>query len=352
MAAQTKMTRWLIRAAVVALLGVLVSPVIVRPAQAQACTLSDKLVPSCGLLLGAWSNNHGVGSGFKARLLEHEQRIGRQVRIVHNYHSPSEPPPLTADEVFFAARPNTIVWVNWWPAAKWADAAGGNATVNARIAAVADSIKGVAPSKIMLTIVHEPENDVLAGSTACPVDGRRHYGTAGTPADYRAMWRNVRSIFTARGSSNVVFNMNYMGYVPNWACEFKDLWPGNDLVDWVTWNPYSLNGSTETWDRTINSFYSWMSANNDATHDFLSKPWGVGEFGVGSKATRAFEYQYYTDAKAAIDAGRFSRLKYYSVYDAIGAFETRTNYDTAGVLNPTEQTKYNAFANDPLFLSS
>lgn len=346
-----KRMRWFAMPAAITLLGVLISPVIVPPAQAQACTLNDQLVPSCGLLLGAWSNNHGVGSSLRARTLEHEQRIGRRVRIVHNYHSASEPPPLTADEVFFATRPNTIVWVNWWPAAKWADAAGGNATVNARIAAVADSIKNVAPSKIMLTLVHEPENDVLAGSTACPVDGRRRYGTAGTPADYRAMWRNVRSIFSARGSTNVVFNMNYMGYVPNWACEFKDLWPGNDLVDWVTWNPYSLNGTTDSWDRTIGSFYDWMTANNDATHDFLSKPWGIGEFGVGSKATRAFEYRYYTDAKAAIDAGRFPRLKYYAVFDAIGAFETRTNYDTAGRLNPSEQARYNAFANDPLFFS-
>jgi hypothetical protein len=348
---QMKTARRLAVTAVVALLAVLAAPVTGPPAQAQTCTLSDKLVPSCGLLLGAWSNNHGAGSSFKARILEHEQRIGRQVRIVHNYHAASEPPPLTADEVFFATRPNTIVWVNWWPAAHWADAAGGNATVNARIAAVADSIKRVAPSKVMLTIVHEPENDVLAGSTACPVDGKRHYGTAGTPADYRAMWRNVRSIFTARGSSNVVFNMNYMGYVPNWGCEFKDLWPGNDLVDWVTWNPYSLNGTTETWDRTTTSFYGWMSANSDAAHDFLSKPWGIGEFGVGSKATRAFEYQYYADAQVAIDAGRFPRLKYYSVFDASGAFETRTNYDTAGVLDPTEQARYNALAQDPLFLS-
>jgi hypothetical protein len=316
---------------------------------AATCTLGAKLVPSCGLLLGAWSNDHGV-SGFKAQLLEHEQRLGRQLRIVHNYHAPTSPLPLTADERWFAARPRTIVWVNWRPVTTWADAAGGNATVNDRIAAVADSIKAVAPSKVMLTLDGEPENDVLAGSTACPVDNQRHYGTAGVPADYRAMWRNVRAIFAARGAGNVVWNMNYMGWVPGWACEFKDLWPGNDLVDWVTWNPYSLDGASETWSQTIGSFYGWMSANSDAGHDYLSKPWGIGEFGVGRKATRAFEYQYYADAKAAIDAARFPRVKAYVVFDAIGAFETRTDHDTAGAPDPTEQARYNAFANDALFL--
>ena len=52
------------------------------------CTISAKLVNSCRPWLGAESGNYGVGSGFRARMLEHEARIGRQVDIVHAYAGP------------------------------------------------------------------------------------------------------------------------------------------------------------------------------------------------------------------------------------------------------------------------
>jgi hypothetical protein len=159
----------------------------------------------------------------------------------------------------------------------------------------------------------------------------------------------VRAIFDARGAGNVVWNMTYTGSVATWACAVKDLWPGNDLVDWVTWDPYSLDG-VKTWDQTVGGFYDWLSANSDPGHDFVSKPWGLGEFGVGGRATRAFEARFYADAKAAVDAGRFPRLKAYVVFDAIGVFETRTDHDPHGAPNLAEQAAYDAFANDPRFL--
>ena len=89
------------------------------------------------------------------------------------------------------------------------------------------------------------------------------------------MWRNVRARFDALGVENVVWVMNYMGY-PTWDCVVEDLWPGNDYVDWVMWNPYPRNTS---WTLRIGHFYDLLTAKSDAEHDFLSKPWGLGEFG-------------------------------------------------------------------------
>ena len=31
--------------------------------------------------------------------------------------------------------------------------------------------------------------------------------------------------------------MNYLGF-DGWDCLFPELWPGNDRVDWITWDPY------------------------------------------------------------------------------------------------------------------
>ena len=56
------------------------------------------------------------------------------------------------------------------------------------------------------------------------------------------MWHNVRARFDALGVTNVVWVMNYMGW-KDWNCVVKDLWPGNDYVDWVMWDPYPKNAT-------------------------------------------------------------------------------------------------------------
>src|SRR4051812_11950013 len=77
---------------VAALLGAM-SLVAVPPARAtvppagSGCTVSADLVNSCRPWLGAESGAYGA-SGFRARMLEHETRIGRQLDIVHEYLGP------------------------------------------------------------------------------------------------------------------------------------------------------------------------------------------------------------------------------------------------------------------------
>ena len=63
------------------------------------------------------------------------------------------------------------------------------------------------------------------------------------------MWHNVRHRFDALGVTNVVWVMNYTGYVTG-QCLTKDLWPGNDYVDWVMWDP---TPRTTSWTATVNS---------------------------------------------------------------------------------------------------
>ena len=62
-----------------------------------------------------------------------------------------------------AKRPGTIALVNWRVANRWADGDGRSATVNAQIDGMANSIKALGTTKIMLTVHHEPENDISPG---------------------------------------------------------------------------------------------------------------------------------------------------------------------------------------------
>lgn len=317
------------------------------------CTISDKLVNSCRPWLGAFANkNISFASDSKSQTLGHESLIGRQLDIVHTFHTAGTN-QLSSASVFFAKRPNTILNANWKPSGSWRDASGSNASVNAGIDQMAASVKALGTTKIMLTLFHEPENDV-SSEPSCP--NVSYKGSQGTPADYRAMWANVQNRFQAAGVTNVVWVMNYMGF-SNWNCLIKPLWPGNSRVDWVAWDPYSPSND-KTWDEAVSDYYNFFSNNSDSTHAFTSKPWMLAEFGIGhgssgGRADQPHTYAFYDDAKASLAANRYPRLKAYVNFDMQGVHDTQIAYVTVThEYDPVELQHYKAFAQDPRFTDS
>lgn len=306
---------------------------------AATCTVSSNLVNSCHPLLGAQSGGYPGVSGWKATILNHEKLIGRKLDIVHNYHR-SDQAALNSDEKYFISRSNTTLFLNWKPDAKWKNADGRSASVNARIDSMANSLKSVAPHKVMFTVYHEPENDVSGGASGCNV---KYVGSAGTPAEYRAMWANVRKRFDAKGVNNVVWVMNYMGF-SNWDCLVPQLWPGNSRVDWVMWDPYSVK---ESFNSTVGRFYNYLKSNSNSSHNYASKPWGLAEWQTWQNTTQPFTYSYYDQAKAAVEKKTFPNLKAYVVFDY--ADVERIAYDSKGKYDATEVKHYKAFANSAAF---
>ncbi len=336
----------LVLSTALASLAVVAPPAPTPPAAAAepVCTISAKLVNSCRPWLGAESGGYGV-TGFRNRMLEHEARIGRQVDIVHAYLG-SGPITIGPDIRSLATRPNTIALVNWRVSYQWGVAGGSNATVNGYIDGMANSIKSLGSTKIMLTVHHEPENDISAGGDPnCP--NLNFNGSGGSVTEYVNMWRNVRERFDALGVDNVVWVMNYMGW-SGWNCVVKALWPGNYYVDWVMWDPYPRNA---TWTNFVNNnFYNFLVANNDAEHDFLSKPWGLAEYGyVGSSQTAA--YAMYDELLNNIRTGVHPRLKAYVVWDnwTSNSHDDRVGYAETHVADPVEQQHYNDLANSEVF---
>jgi Glycosyl hydrolase family 26 len=331
-----------------ALSVLILGSVTLLPATSQAaCTpgVSGKLVPNCGAWLGAASNHHPDDSpkNWEGRMQKHEDRIGRALDIVHNYHGPKDPVPMPMDansqegqEEIARANAGHIVYMSWKPSDDWRAVGQGDPSADALLDQGARNIIAVAPRKVMLTIWHEPEMG--------------QNGTTRTPQTYVKMWRHIHQRFAQQGVTNVVWVYNPTGYLPNWESVELAFYPGDFYVDWIMWDPYSPNGNRD-YITTISGFYDWLwnhdGETNGKKHHFRKKPWGLGEWGVSGGDSK-WQQRYYADARASFT--RFPKLKAYVIWDSFGKKDFRIDFccvPTGGELDPEEQAAYNVFAHDP-----
>jgi hypothetical protein len=314
-------------------------PVVSMPkSPSGGCRLSVELVPSCGVLFGGVTTSWG-GSTVMSQYTAAQDGTGSHIVLSHDYRRPGQ--VLSPYDVEVAQTPGAILQLNWKPSYAWGDSDGSDASVNSQIDAMAASIKSLGSTKIFLTIFHEPENDVTSDPN-CP--NVAYKGSAGTPTQYRGMWANVESRFAADGVSNVVWDMNYMNYPP-WDCLVNDLWPGNSLVDWVMFESYSTN--TTTFATATGHFYDLLTSQSDAAHDYLSKPWGIGEFGT-SATTASVRDTYYSGVKTALDTNEFPKLKFLSVFDAVGiGGDYRVAYTDSSQPDPASLADFMTLLHDP-----
>jgi hypothetical protein len=325
------------------------------PPPPRACAVSATLVNSCRPWLGAAAGgNPGASKDKIAQFQYLERLIDHHLDVFRSYNSVtgkngSGQLPLTQQELAAIKLPGTYADINWKPSDNWAEADGGDAAVNAEITKVADSIKAVAPHKLFLTVWWEPQQYVSGGSN-CP----HLHGTAGTPAQYKQMWRNVENIFKAQGVTNVVWTMDYMGSHPNEDCLVPQLWPGNNLVDWVLYDSYDHDIPQEgtNWPATVGRFYHVLQRDSSPSVDFAAKPWGLGEFGTCRTPSTANSHQYFQQARKSILANAYPNLKMYLMF-AVGAGHTSkgclTDYTPNGSPDPTKNSEIRSFANSPLF---
>jgi hypothetical protein len=312
----------------------------------STCSISGELVNSCRPWVGGVANNYPQASNTTESQIDYqEQRQGRQDDIVHTYH-PVGSNSLSSADIYFAERPNTMLYTNWKPTPTWGDISSQNAGIDN----MAASIKSLGSTKIFMTLWHEPENDVSpGGDPSCP--NVNYKGSAGTVAQYKAMWAYVEDRFTQDGVTNVVWAMDYMNYPP-WNCLIPDLYPGDQYVDWITFNAYD-NGTTESFDNDISNIYNILINDSSGNQDFLSKPWGIVESGITGESVDA-EETFYDQEKAALDNSTFPKLKMYMIYDSqdqgsSSGANYRVGYDDSGTLDTAKGQHYYSFVDDPRF---
>lgn len=306
------------------------------------CELLPDLEPTCGVILGAYPTSFG-GNNIVQRFYNFNNASGSTLSAAREYKRPGQ--RLSPTDRLMAKTPGAILTVTWKPSSDWSDADGGNAQVNHWIVRMARSIKKLGTTKVMLDLYHEPERSVSGGSVNCP--SSIYQGHAGTPAEYRAMWANVESIFAAHHVTNVVWAIDYTGF-SKWDCMIGDLWPGNDLVDWILWDPYTSD--FHTFASSVQTMYTALTQQSDADHDYLSKAWGLGEFGDYA-SSNTIQNNFYSTIKNSLDTNQFPKLKLLLAFDARGNLgDSRIAYNGSGHYDPAELANFNTLDQDPLIV--
>ena len=323
----------LVLASFVALTGTAPS-VAQAPTASRGCTLSEKLVPSCGAWLGASTPSRDGRYNYTAGLIEYEAVTQRTPNILHYYKRGPKTFPTVA-EIAAAERPGHVrstLFYNWKASNSqtWAQVATGGA--DRAIDKVALGLTAY-PHPVFLTIFHEPENDE-GGS-----------GTGMTADDYVAMYRHVVLRLRQKGVTNVIFVMNYIGHA-RWASRVHSFYPGNDVVDWIAYDPYGFGAETSI-DKMLNSpTEGWPGFYNWATTYAPDKPLMLAEWG--------YDLSSQPNAAAILDnavpvlQSRFPRIKAFVYWnDLLPGFKFRLDQQTPAGLKYGQA--FARFAANPYF---
>ena len=290
----------------------------------SAATLSDKLVPSRGVLFGVRAKPR-AGRTEQEELQYLEQKIGRRFDLERVFARWDTPIPTPA--VGLSLSQGRQVALSWTARREdgtpvpWSEIA--NGAHDEWIASRADAFKALG-RPIILIFHHEPEDDRRAN---------------GTSADYRAAWRHVVSVFRARGATNVVWGWTLMAssFGRSWVGAY---YPGDDVVDWIGADGYNWFGSSFVPDKpwlsfasVYRAFYAWGTAHGKP---LMAAEYGVLEDRITPNPLR--KARWFAEMREALK--RMPQLKAVAYFNA---FEWPFDSSEAAT------TAFREMANDPYF---
>ncbi|MFL6128118.1 MAG: DNRLRE domain-containing protein [Mycobacteriales bacterium] len=309
--------------------------------QRPTCPVSEILVPGCGLWLGI-APGAFTSTPRDVALRRTEGQVQRPFDVFHAYHTNDQlfPTPAERAAATEPGRPRQL-YLNWKPATDmtWRRIADGGA--DARIDRLAAHIRTTFPHRFFLTIWHEPENDVNPAA-----------GSGMTAGDFAAMFRHVAQRLRAQGAIRPVIVMNYMGYT-KWAVQpwFSALYPGDDVVDWIGWDPYATGGTDGYRSGDFSTLVnrpsgSWPGFYNWVTRSHPDKPIMLAEWGVfRSAANPAGTAAFFDSVRSQLP--RFPRLKGLLYFESPNAPGGDSTLDGA----PGALAAFQRLARDPLVVA-
>ena len=315
--------------------------------------LSPVLVPSCGVLWGAVANAFNKRPGWPAQgpaaHRRYEAATGRTVGAYAYYYRGStgqtfpRPPEIGLSRESGKQR---LLYMHWKIAddMTFADVAAGKA--DRRIDRQAAYLKANYTDKFFISLHSEMEPQVQQA----PGSGR-------TAKDFAAMYRYVHDRMRSQGATNAVWVVAFMGY-PRWATQswFRDLYPGDGVVDWIAWDPYSstdngyqdfktlLNSTLDSRDGSYRGMYNYLRAQHPG------KPLMLSEYGVfhtpgkpGAVPTRKADF--YRSVAAQLD--QFPAVKMMMNFDTEFDDFNNNGFDISVFNNPTNLAAFKSLSADP-----
>ncbi len=227
--------------------------------------------PTCQVLWGTSAPGGSVSS--------FERAIGRRFNVVYFFNAIDSGNLPTDDERQVVANGQTL-HINLEsrqftkpgrPPVRWSAVAAGDydATLTSAASGLASLHK-----PFFITFDHE-------------ADGKAKLAARGTPAQFVAAWRHVRKVFRDAGATQAIWTWVVTGYPPNFPTVPK-LYPGNDAVDWISWDPYDSRGCQtgdvgssppQTFAEIARPFYDWLATTGARSGISLKKPYMISETG-------------------------------------------------------------------------
>lgn len=235
------------------------------------CRRSARLVPSCGVLWGVVPEPNTLPA-----LAGVEQRAGTRFSLAYHFADLDERVPsaderqvvasgrvlhISIDSRIFGKNGRTVLW--------------SAVTAGEYDQALEADASGIASLHVPVFVTFDHEAD------------QPRHAAAGTPAQFVAAWRHVHDLFVAHGATNAVWVWVVTGY-PNSFATAGQLWPGNDVVDWISWEAYNGSGCVvgdldparyASFAQTVLPFYRWLHGNAARLHIDASKPMMLSEAG-------------------------------------------------------------------------
>lgn len=237
-----------------------------------SCTLSDRLVPSCGVIWGVSTKPATMDGVAKV-----ESLVGRPFDMIYRYHDIKEPIPDDVDRQAVAAGRilhlsiAARIYTSDTTVVTYKDIAAGKYDATLRAQG-----KGIAGLKVPVFVTFEQE-----------ANQHKKLDVRGDATQFKAAWRHVRSVYLAAGASNAVWTWVMTG-APENLDRAGMLWPGNDQVDWISWNVYNASGCNsgkvkpanyKSVKEALSPFYDWVHAKGPKLGIDPNKPMMISESG-------------------------------------------------------------------------
>jgi hypothetical protein len=307
------------------------APPAAQPQGVSCSTVSDRLVPACGAWLGIWPRTRADGTGsndLAGNLASLEQRLGRRLTLVSRYYGWGQLPPDATDQKWRDSGHTMLIDLrarnfSTKQYVQWRDIASGSQ--DAYLRSVAERLRGFG-SKVFFSFNQEPELELEKGTQV-----------AGTAPEFAAAYRHIHDVISGAGAKNVVWVwwiMGYLGHV-NW---YHDLYPGDQYVDWVSYDPYDFNQCHHTVHKTAEGtvlpFLGWLDGSGIAG----GKPVMLSEFGSHGTDRGA----WYRDVGQTVKIAR--RIKgIVSFNSTVGGCDTRVT------VSADNWQGFASIAHDPYF---
>jgi hypothetical protein len=290
----------------------------------RRCALSEMLVPRCGVLLGITT-----APNTTSKLRTVERALGTRFDLVYRFHDLDDrlPTPderalvqsgrllhLAIDSRIFEP-PGRIV--------RWSEVAAGAYDRKLR----ADARRIAALRKpVFITFSHEPDKP----STS-----------PGTPAEFVAAWRHIWALFRMAGARNAVWVWVVTGY-PDDFPTVAGYWPGNEYVDWISWEAYNSAGCSRGGDRSLFKtfaestlpFLRWLRTTGVRRGIDIDKPMMISEAGAAQyPGDPALTASWYRDIPLVLY--RHPRIKAVGLWDRPGRDGCSFTFDGTPVVQAT-----------------